>query len=261
MMHIPKTAGDSLQRDVLEVLHILDQGGFDLAVFGEECWDSGAGARIATMLRRPRSHVLSMYSHCTEGEFAEHSMPASLGGWVREWLALRDGGVLLNSTVNGMFTMPFRCYSPINMQSQRFTCRHPYAYPRNASEIDVGLAIQRMHATWFVGLMEAYRESLCLLHEKLFGVLPSYCNCADASAWASYPPITRVTHKQNNQSHTGRDLGALEREDPRLIEGIDDLTALDRALYGEAVKRFIREAREVERRHGQKFLCIDLPSA
>merc|ERR1740123_2806055 len=72
-----------------------------------------------------------------------------------DWPALDGGGTMWH-----FITAPGHCYVPISMQAQRVTCDVPMNYsvlPEGAA------AAERMRGIWFVGLVEAYKTSVCLL--------------------------------------------------------------------------------------------------
>lgn len=215
----------------------------------EGCYDKTLSQRTITMLRNPRSHVLSQFLNCEpKGKVQQHrsngTMPTEFSAWVDAWVKLQQDGTKHSA---------FCCYNPINLQSRHFTCSrgprtiHDYRY--HAQVIDEETAIANMEATFFVGITEAYVESLCLLHERVRGELPRFCDCetrSDPVALAAFP-APHHTHKLMNHS-------IFDYPD-EVLAAVDTLTATDAKLYEAGKRRFYRELLEVENKYGRKINC------
>mmetsp|Transcript_109930 Transcript_109930/g.328695 ORF Transcript_109930/g.328695 Transcript_109930/m.328695 type:complete len:366 (-) Transcript_109930:49-1146(-) len=157
----------------------------------------------------------------------------------KDWTSLDGGGTIWHHA-----KVPFQCYSPLNFQTQRLTCSKPMEWPERPN---FELALQRVESTWFVGLVEKYQASVCLLRAKLGEApLPPYCDCRDPKKWATF----QGSH-ENMVGHT-TNFSAMSKE---TIREIDKLTTLDRQLYKAGMRRFLREIREVEEAHKTKLLC------
>lgn len=176
-------------------------------------------------------------------------MPKRFHDWVEAWAKLDRNGT----------QSAFCCYNPVNLQTRHFTCRRPprvmtdFRYldpgPGNG-RVDVESAISNMESTWFIGITEAYVESLCLLHVKLRGELPAFCDCrrrADPEAEAAFP---RVHHFH---AATKRESVLDYRADTLAL--VDTLTEKDAKLYEAAKLRFYKEVGEVERSHHTRIVC------
>jgi len=270
-LHIPRTAGTSFiadakaslktKRSRVKFQHM--EGCFDWREEFER------EPQMAVMIRSPRHLVYSEYLLCAEGPISimTQAPPPEKNGfktWIYKWNEiLRSGGgtgdfsqgVGLKPQL--MVKMPvtytnltFKCYNPANLMSQRLSCKLPFKYPE---KIDVDHAVRNMHKAWFVGITEAYQESLCLFNFKVYGTLPKYCNCLDQAAWDDFPHATTSYHDVRLKS------APLSEQEEEVVEMIDNMTVLDLKLYDAAVERFKREVHEVEAKLGVKLLCKTLP--
>jgi len=261
-LHIPKAAGTSWSS---ELKKIWPEGLQD----AEGCYGWSRTFQINgtpfLMLRRPADHVLSMYYHCTASgcppQWAKDMMPKQFGEWVHRWtkIAQRGGAVGdfepapridLGCVATYNSSVPFKCYNPVNLQVQRMTCERPYLYPAHANE---GLAVRNMHSAAFVGIVEAFQESVCLLSANMTGKLLSGCNCENKAEWDSMN-LTHTTHGVT-VAHSIADYPE------SVLDDVNQLTKKDRILYRESVRRFIKDIGVVEQKHGVKILCEDTKQA
>lgn len=168
---------------------------------------------------------------------------------LQNWPVLDGGGTLWH-----MINMPYECYRPVNPQTQRMTCQKPLDFPEE--EPSVELAIQNMNQTYFVGIVEAYQSSLCLLHAKVHGRVPPSCNCEDKVAWSKYPD-----HHNNAVGYNDHHLKKL-RLQRSVYETAHSMLKDDRRLYEAGWERLVREAKEVHEKHGVRILCsYELPKS
>lgn len=281
-MHIPKTGGTSFSR---EAQAQLPKGSEVLT--SELCYDQlkhtakpfirkyRAGAKpegVITMVRQPRSHVLSQYFHCTTSKYAlrehRHEGPefASFEHWVHLYAEAKKHKTEL----------PYGCYHPINKQAAFFTCTQDPAdcssrmhyTPKNALKHRITkwdddeaatAAIHYMNKSIFVGVMEAFQESLCLLHAQYHNSLPRWCNCENLDDWNSFQPA--APNWWADQNNHGTQEHSLKDYSPKVIQEIDDITIADQILYKQRVQSFKQEIQAVEKKFGQKVLCDkDLPT-
>mmetsp|Transcript_95679 Transcript_95679/g.270768 ORF Transcript_95679/g.270768 Transcript_95679/m.270768 type:complete len:361 (-) Transcript_95679:111-1193(-) len=247
-LHVPKTAGASLADDMRNIF----PSWRTKLISREGCFSRGIqehASQVVTMLRRPRDHVLSLYTHCTTSP--EHhrfrsdsqwaTMPGSFDAWVRTWAALQEQG-----KNTSLADPPFLCYNPTNLQSFLLSCDRLRSHEFfRFHSVDSALAVRNMREAFFVGITEAYQESLCLFHAKVCGSLPRYCDRDNAEAWDSFS-ATHNLHGVKRHSLVGLSEQALQ--------AIDAFTDMDRGLYAAAVERFEREVHEVERAFGRTLL-------
>mmetsp|Transcript_31106 Transcript_31106/g.99281 ORF Transcript_31106/g.99281 Transcript_31106/m.99281 type:complete len:399 (+) Transcript_31106:102-1298(+) len=260
-LHIPKTAGMSLIFDAVPVYKSAGR----TFMMREGCFDWAGGmpgvTEVMTLLRQPRTHVLSQYMHCTtlpqRSARFKSLMPPTFEAWLRNWTELRASGGdagdftpllyrLTKDLVPATSTdIPFKCNSPVSPQSQRLTCQRPWKYPRT---INASRAIENMNRMWMVGIVEAYQESLCLLHATVTGALPATCDCERRREEADEGlPHHHETHGVAPHS--------VDDHAEEVLALIDGLTAEDTLLYRAAVQRFVRDVRQVEQHHGVRILC------
>merc|ERR1711871_1177315 len=131
-----------------------------------------------------------------------------------------------------------------NLQTQRFTCKNPYVYPEF---YDTFIAIPNMLKMDFVGIQEAYQESICLLWARFKGILPRYCNCKDEAAWSEF---RGTFHVHGVPRYAGIDTYPSE-----VHQIIDRMTEADFLLYSSAVDRFLLEASVTSQIFGVEVLC------
>eukprot|EP00747_Dinoflagellata_sp_TGD_P078062 gnl/TRDRNA2_/TRDRNA2_159881_c0_seq3.p1 gnl/TRDRNA2_/TRDRNA2_159881_c0~~gnl/TRDRNA2_/TRDRNA2_159881_c0_seq3.p1 ORF type:complete len:364 (-),score=43.19 gnl/TRDRNA2_/TRDRNA2_159881_c0_seq3:20-1111(-) len=268
---IPKTAGSSFAKDIADMIH-------PVFVYPEEnCWawpdhfviDPRLQRMRVTMLRNPRAHVLSQYMHCVSSpnnlrRYGKR-MP-NFGAWLAQWVHLyinaetstwnftsSDGTVPdeaitpshLQDRVPNYKGYPFQCYMPFNLQTQRLLCdNNPHFYKRFPSAHE---AIANMADTDFVGIQEAYQESVCLLHARLHRSLPRYCDCTNSTSWREFVPYREL--------HGVPAYPGVQSYHEEIIKLVDLLTEGDRVLYATAVERFMTELAGAEKHFGVKVLC------
>jgi len=162
---------------------------------------------------------------------------------ISDWNHLDGGGTLWHAT-----GLPYNCYSAINPQVLRLTCTKPWELPET---YNAQLAIQRMEAYSFVGIVEAYQPSLCILMAKVGDIpLPAYCNC-EGDRWDEFedhfPTVNEGPKVKKSIDNFSDDIQEI----------LDSLTQEDLVLYKAAWKRFLREADHVEKTFGVKVFCQD----
>mmetsp|Transcript_78583 Transcript_78583/g.230550 ORF Transcript_78583/g.230550 Transcript_78583/m.230550 type:complete len:342 (+) Transcript_78583:41-1066(+) len=271
-MHIPRTAGTSFALDTNKILaqnfNLLNP----LTLESKEgCYkwrDRGGVSWVATMVRSPRNHVLSQYLLCGEGTIALMTSvqkgPGGFGLWVNEWRDIFRRGKFAGdyTALDGepqhkneqyllFSSMPHKCYNPINLQTHHFTCTHPFIYEKNGTDIE--LALSNMKKTRFVGIQEAYQESVCLFASKVKDEMPEFCDCRNEAMWNSFEPAGHFS----SHSHKGKTPRNVTRHGQEVLQQIDEITALDRIVYKAAIERFIGECRLVEEKFSKKILCED----
>jgi len=244
LMHIPKTAGCSLKRDMAAAADTVK-------IFSaERCYSLRFAhnvSQVMTILRSPRAHVLSEYFQCREGAEEDRSftLPERFDDWVLEWARSQEQGEMPEKDWV-YHDDPYTCSRPTNMQAHRFTCQDPMFF---APAIDVSQAVDNMMKTEHVGILEAYQESVCLFHAKLTGALPPYCDCTNETAWSSF----RSTDEKHGVQH--HSLGDYSEA---VMADIDSFTTVDRALYRAGVQRFLEELGEAEQKFGTRIMCNEL---
>lgn len=274
-LHIPRTSGTSFITDAKASLNTVRNKlhfGYQFHHM-EGCYDWRSEfdppPKVATMIRSPRHLVFSEYLLCSEGPVGLMTQvpQADKNGfplWIQRWHEILSEGGGVGDFSNGATkesqllvklpvtytNLPLKCYNPANMMSQRLTCELPYKFP---AQINVSRAIGNMKEAWFVGITEAYQESMCLFNFKVYGKLPKYCDCTDHDTWGDFDATTKTYHDSRLKSTP------LAEQEDWVIDMIDNMTALDLQVYEAAVERFKREVREVEQATGVKVTCRSLP--
>mmetsp|Transcript_92015 Transcript_92015/g.269202 ORF Transcript_92015/g.269202 Transcript_92015/m.269202 type:complete len:332 (+) Transcript_92015:85-1080(+) len=258
-MHIPRTSGTSFALDASRLIWGLRMESKE----GCYAWRERipGATRVATMVREPTAHVLSQHAYCSEGSIAWQAKVPGFREWVDAWTGLQANGTVVGDFSAGghdqlhhqrfvtWTSLPFKCYNPANLQSQHFTCERPFRYPARP---DLGLALRNLRSAWFVGVAEAYLESLCLFHAKLEGTLLPFCDCEDPEQRGAFAP-THVSRRPAADHLGPRSPGDEERAAAQ--SAVEGLTSADRALYAAAVRRFLAEVRAAEEDFGVRILC------
>jgi hypothetical protein len=240
MLHIPKTAMCSVMTDILDIIPR------DKIYSQEDCYVDTTQSDAETMvfLRQPRTHVMSQFFQCTTSDdwpFPHPNLTHDFGTWVKSWAAS-----YLKGTAHGIMAYwDIGCYRPIDMQSHRLTCERAiqmrFDYPK---EVNVTQAIHNMKKTKYIGVVEAYRESICVWKTKLTGKLAPGCDCAKALI------APHETHETHGASHP-----PIESFSEDILAQIDAITKNDIKLYKATVHRFTDEAHELEAQHNATLLC------
>jgi len=253
-LHIGKTAGKSARVDLLSTVRPIKSH--------ECCWPKNTGGLdVVTFMRDPVAHVYSQWNHCRKNSdrwFNPEGLPESFEGWLEYWA--RAGDKPSN------FTHGFGCYIPINFQARALSCKAwPYtACPKATASLDTDVktkwefgvdnetALRRVSdgspsGAALIGLTEYYQESICLFHARYRKRLPTYCDCRDEEAWATFPG-----HHFTHGSEVAQDKVKLSA---RELELVHQLTDLDMLLYSVARTRFWAEVTRVEEQFGTQLSC------
>lgn len=119
------------------------------------------------MLREPHSHILSMYGHCqtrTAGVLAAY-VPVSF----HRWLGLAAKFAQTGSRKDGDAMGKHCSYNPANFQTRKLGA-------------DLQAAEREVREAAYVGLLEHYQLSLCLLATVVDGAAPPECGCVAAAS-------------------------------------------------------------------------------
>ena len=178
------------------------------------------------LLREPTAHMASMYMHCQIGTGMKRHGYVPIG--FAEWLRA-DPQQALRSCA----------YERQDYQTRMLGGSSDNQEDGAPTVAALGRARETVNTARFVGILEHYGLSLCVLSAK-FGPLPVACNCSgwdgnstiDDSLGASSVKTHWVRHStQPEELHlTGADLGVIR-----------DLTARDQVLYSQGVLRFQNE--------------------
>ena len=278
-LHIPKAAGSSF---ALTLQHLSNLTGIDTSKRvrqNEGCASYAlSGERRSVFLRKPSQHVMSQYVHCMTAQVMiqhDHSprtMPETFDTWLEGWhrtLAKPDAR-------NGTRWPRHKCYNPINLQCTRLTCQTPCnwhflpygcegcAYRSRpsleawqgcnfSSELDCNerSAHDALLAMDFVGIVEHFRESVCLFFSMVTGVLPPGCRCEEQEGQSG-----AFAHAYDSSKGKAAITQRVANKDPATRQALlTSLTAKDDALYEVGVKRFWKLLRREEARQNASISC------
>lgn len=254
-MHIPRTAGSSLSL-TLKHQSWLPEGS---ALYSDEtCWgglkqmmkEHAGESHIVTVVRDPVSHVYSMATR-THGDnvdihkYIDHFYKSC--GNTGKQTSFHVISRINETDESGTYDMGAN-YSPCNMQTRSFTCTSgKHNANHQGSSGSLSEAIANLDNTSFVLIQKYYKESLCVMHAKLHGGLPDYCDCRNAKLWAKEQPLSDPHGKKY---HSGKH--ALTKDDERKVASFAEK---DTALYAHALARFNQEVLEVQKTYDTQILC------
>lgn len=242
------------------------------------------GGFHGTLLRSPRAHALSLFSHCHTAH-TKNTFGRMLDD-VPQYLA----EVILRSTESACGTYCGISFDPDwhgalgealkgdkaqervlrvlpmhDTQAHAFTCstrRGSLGQHFRVLDGGVGIgsgdtippsidaALATLHSFDWVGLTDLFDVSLCLLHFQANGSLPAACDC-DA------PPLGKITLGLPRFNH------GVHRHDPsslseELLAGIDAHTSVDAQLFAAGLRLLLGRLRTVEEETGKRLRsCID----
>jgi len=315
-LHIIKTGGESLENylagqpmprldfstcrgSALRSLETLPAGLWSIASVAPLCLTAATGVSIAlcglnceccaadirlpaggfhgTLLRSPRAHVLSLFSH---GHVAHHPTLRRAASDVSLFLAeriLRATEIACNSSNFGSSpdwkialqeqlednpvekARPLRVLPMDNTQAHALTCskshgslgHHFRSLGDGSDAIRPKLESARaaLHRFEWIGLTDLFEPSLCLLHFQSNGSLPSACNCNSLDHSRLWNWVETRSERRSPDSLS---------ED--ILAKIDEHTSVDAALFKEALRLLLGRLRRVEELTGASILrCIDWP--
>ncbi|CAJ1431126.1 unnamed protein product [Effrenium voratum] len=235
----------------------------------ECCASDLSGAFRGVLLRSPRAHALSVFTHC---HGAHHNSWGRILEDVPQYLA--EGILRATEMSCGSYCTSFaedweanlgeqllaerQDVSPVrvipwarNMQSHALTCSVANGslgqHFRTLSErVDVEEALESLQQFHWVGLTDLMEQSVCLLHFQHNGTLPAACDCrSEADALR----IPRFAHGVQQ-----RDPETLPED---LLRQLDEFTAVDARLFAKALRLLLGRLRSVELQTGAQLLpCL-----
>lgn len=280
-IHIPKAGGDTFR---------FTAANMGVPTEGEErCYqymyrDDGDAFVNAVLIRDPRAHVLSQFSHCYTNPYETASL-APAWGFPRgdqgepppqRWRSGLDTWLShFNSWHQGTDGY-FNCYNPINMQARYLTCgkkerrdrlvgtgaerwgtpakpRNPFYFQsghymgvNDKPEPDLPTLKARLDTMQVVGVTEAMKESLCLLEFKSRGAIHPGCECGSR---AKLLPWRVETH--------GRIHAEFKTLPAEVMRSVYNITRVDRLLHRMAAQRLMTDVEDAEKRLGKTFMCAE----
>lgn len=126
------------------------------------------------MLREPHSHILGMYGHC-QTRTSTHAPVSYVSVSFHQWLGRATKFAKTGSRKDGDAMGKHCSYNPANFMTRKLGA-------------DLQAAKREVREAAYVGLLEHYELSLCLLGTVVDGAAPPECGCA-AAASNDVPPV------------------------------------------------------------------------
>jgi len=191
--------------------------------------------RDLLLLRDPVDHVVSMFEMCAVNhpESDNTTMNSDTSTFER-WLAAWEA--------NDRITAFSLCYySPGNLQTTALVAAE--GVTASARELAAAETLVSSDA-YFVGLVESYSLSLCLLGAMVHGAssLPTGCTCDAAEKQVELGHTVEPNVRDESSDDHGTASVNVELTENALAS-IHRLTSLDRALYQVALSRFEADVR------------------
>ena len=101
-----------------------------------------------------------------------------------------------------------------------------------------------MQSLWFVGILEYYAASLCLLKYQLLGSEDKACNCDN------YSYQVKTFHKTHGTARINR-----EEISPAELDLIGQISHADQTMYNVSREVFYYRMLDVEKRLNFRLLC------
>ena len=176
-----------------------------------------------TLVREPKSHVLSQYFHCTESRNHKkyfHKMP-SLDVWLQYWYNQTVSNVSLGDFISISHEMhrtnKFSCYRPVNLQSRMLQMDSSLLLGEDEDE-----AIREIESRFTVlGDTAQMIKSMCSIITRYSGIVPTKCDCS------LHHDRRRKLAVDHGVTHHGNTFNITDQQ----RYWIDEITKLDQRLY------------------------------
>ena len=178
-LHIPKNGGSSFLSESAQFIpvHSTLKGNKEKSLLETDPIRN----ITATILRSPRSHVLSQYMECKYDDWGQKvtrqtNFPGNrnkekpLNG-LREWI---------EHFLGDSWYSEYNCYNPWNMQTRYLATKYSHKLPHQhpgLKEPDVEIAKKEVDRLGFVGIMEQADITICLLQYWVARTVSSRCKC------------------------------------------------------------------------------------
>eukprot|EP00316_Scyphosphaera_apsteinii_P023702 CAMPEP_0119335286 /NCGR_PEP_ID=MMETSP1333-20130426/89222_1 /TAXON_ID=418940 /ORGANISM="Scyphosphaera apsteinii, Strain RCC1455" /LENGTH=334 /DNA_ID=CAMNT_0007345795 /DNA_START=258 /DNA_END=1262 /DNA_ORIENTATION=- len=295
LVHIAKCAGTHLTRQLNTVV----ANSAARLVSWESCMVFFEPSTLMlTMLRSPRSHVLSQFDHLRGlaqspswffSRMLSPSFPLSTNRkadfstwlqhfhrsqriadadcsrvWDRHWLNFSRQPCWYEPPFDCVAPLDFNGYNPHNMQARHLLCTHRPAFAGHHVFADTGLepdaaaAVSAMRRLDWVGLVELFSESLCVFRARWTGVVPADCQCSQQGQGPLAKSAKGNPHHGSGDRHGP---GDELLSDPMHVAMIDAMTTVDVILYRAAATRLLESIRRLEKASGVTIACPSRLSA
>jgi len=202
-----------------------------------------------TILREPKSHVLSQYFHCkesTDHQAHRHLMP-SLDEWLQYWYneTINNNTSSFNDFVSWKEEVygtdnKFKCYRPVNLQSRLLRINNTILL-----EDDLDAAMKDIESKFtIIGDNSQMMKSMCSIITRYSNIVPDQCDC---SVDETQRLLSSFDH---NVKHHGDNFNITNQQ----REWIDEITKADQKLYKYGKIIFARQVEQLEKEFDVK-LC------
>lgn len=202
-------------------------------------------------LRNPLKHIYSQYLECKYDWWGKRVTgstnfpkddpdPIGMGKWVSYFLDVwRDPEQTF-----------FQCYNPYNLQSRYMTCKSSDEEISAHGIFDakmrfppIEVAKRNLDNLQFVGIVDYFKESLCMISFLYTGVLGKYCACGKLKSW-------KVPHHSHEvPKHSISDISM------ETLKKMKALTEVDLELYKYGLRRFLETMEAFEAYVRTEVLC------
>jgi hypothetical protein len=171
-----------------------------------------------------------------------------------DWLTYFQTWEPAHDSVPDATVNDFSCYNPLSMQARQLgpSCfrsphhiyRHLWPPAANATAV----AVQRLGSFAFVGIMDLYDASYCLLTHRLGGVQPAGC----------FDPAVPVTETHIRHGDASRPFVRADLVDETVWRLADAVTRADQELFVAGVGRLLHELQAYQASPGVRSLSPHL---
>lgn len=271
LIHIPKTAGSSFEKDVVHIDNLLGEA--YTSTHGESpfkkkfkdhkneiCYNEGYNDKNFNVMlfRNPRDHVYSQYLEVKyDPGFGVHKTKGTM--FPRDYTDEVGFDLWLNyfelSAWGKLYVGDFNTYNPINMQTRYLVCTeeaHHWYIDMGEDSVESNMpslkeALRNLETIDLVGVTEFYPTFMCIFVYRTLNFLPPQCDC-------SYVAETNSTIQTHTILHGVPRHSWLLLPTP-IINKVDKLTELDKQVYEEALKAFVGHVEKVEKEVSKTILC------
>ena len=186
-----------------------------------------------------------------------------LDEWINHFVELPKNPLPHTFTSEYLFEQAYACYNPWNMQTRYLTqafnpafqlsedwknlCQYECHFVTETFEPSVETAKSVLtNQIYFVGIIDLYVETLCLLQWNIHKTVPQTCACGGAG------PLEQLTHTNHNvPDHDIADVA------PDLFRNVKKLIQKDLKLYAIVLDRFEEELHIASQKTGVQMVCPD----
>jgi hypothetical protein len=196
-----------------------------------------------TILRQPKSHILSQYFHCKEAPVHKYGHDAipSLDKWLEYWSQNLDEAeqIHIDSILK---ESKFKCYVPVNLQARLLNLSKDLILGD-----DEEAAMNEIESKFvIIGDNAQMAKTICSITIRYSGIVPEHCNCNHLKG-------RRRTNADHGVIHHGNTFNVTDKQ----MEWIDQITKVDQKLYEYGKIIFAQQVEKLEEEFGVR-ICDSL---